>query len=264
MPKGLRGALMRGIEGKRVFVTAGAAGIGLALACAFRDAGARVAVSDLDADAVAKVPEGISAHAADVASEAEMAGVFRALDAGWGGVDIVCANAGTGGPAGEIETLAFADWRACVSANLDGAFLTCRWAAGHMSRQEAGVILLTSSTAGLFGYPLRTPYATAKWGVIGLMKTLAMELGPRGVRVNALCPGSVEGPRMDRVVANEARARGSQEAEIRESYVKGVSMNTWVTAEEVADAALFLASDAASKISGLALPVDGHTETLAP
>ncbi len=255
---------MTGFAGKRVFVTAGAAGIGLALARAFQTEGAQVAVTDLDADAIARLPDGIGGHAADVTSETEMGRVFDALDADWGGIDIVCANAGTGGPAGGIETLGLDDWRACLAANLDGAFLTCRWAAAHMRRQGAGVILLTSSTAGLFGYPLRSPYATAKWGVVGLMKTLAMELGPSGVRVNALCPGSVEGPRMDRVVANEARARGVGEDSIRESYVKGVSMKTWVTAEEVAEAALFLASDKAAKISGLALPVDGHTETLAP
>ncbi|MEM0946636.1 MAG: SDR family oxidoreductase [Pseudomonadota bacterium] len=250
--------------GKRVFVTAGAAGIGLAMAKAFRAEGAEVAVSDLDASAIAALPDGIIGHVADVTSEAEMAAVFGALDARWGGVDIVCANAGTGGPAGGIEALDFGEWRSCVSANLDGAFLTCRWAAGHMARQASGVILLTSSTAGLFGYPLRSPYAAAKWGIVGLMKTLAMELGPNGVRVNALCPGSVEGVRMDRVLANEARARGQSVGQIRESYVKGVSMKTWVTADEVAEAALFLASDHAAKVSGLALPVDGHTETLAP
>ena len=253
-----------GHAGRRVLVTAGAAGIGLAMARAFEAHGARVAVCDLDADAVNAVPEGIAGFAADVTDEAAMQAVFDRLDADWGGIDVLCANAGTGGPAGGIGTLDLADWRACLSANLDGAFLACRWAAPHMVAQGSGTILLTSSTAGLFGYPLRSPYAVAKWGVIGLMKTLAMELGPSGVRVNALCPGAVEGDRMDRVLANEARARGATVDEVREVYVKGVSMKSWVTADEVAAAALWLASDAAAKVSGLALPVDGHTETLAP
>jgi len=128
--------------------------------------------------------------------------------------------------------------------------------------QGAGLLLLTASTAGLFGYPGRLPYATAKWGVVGMMKTLAMELGPRGVRVNALCPGAVEGPRMDRVIAAESAARGEKETDARARYVEGVSMRTWVRAEDVAAAALFLASPAGARISGQALSIDGHTETL--
>ena len=109
---------------------------------------------------------------------------------------------------------------------------------------------------------MRSPYATAKWGVIGLMKTLACELGPYGVRVNAICPGAVEGDRMERVLKNEAAATGRDVEDIRQSYVTGVSMKTWVNTDDLTDAALFLASPAASKISGLVMPVDGHTETI--
>jgi NAD(P)-dependent dehydrogenase (short-subunit alcohol dehydrogenase family) len=249
---------------RRVVVTAGAAGIGRAIADRFRADGDRVAVCDADAEAVAAFaadrPDAL-AETADVTSEADMARFLGRVEAAWGGADILCANAGTGGPAGGIETLGLDDWRACLSVNLDGAFLACRWAARAMTAQGAGLIVLTSSTAGLGGYPLRSPYATAKWGVIGLMKTLAMELGPRGIRVNAICPGAVEGPRMDRVVANEARARGVSEAEVRAGYVRAVSMRTWVTAEDVAGTIHFLASPAGARISGQALAVDGHTET---
>ena len=251
--------------GTRVVVTGGASGIGRAMAEAFLDAGARVAVCDSDPqaiDAVTAAVPGILAHRADVTDEAAMTGFLDRVTAEFDGVDVVCANAGTGGPAGPIESLSHADWRACLSVNLDGAFLTCRWAAGVMKPRRAGLILLTASTAGQFGYPARAPYATAKWGVIGLMKTLAMELGPFGVRVNALCPGAVEGPRMDRVVANEAVARGVTEPAVRASYVQGVSMRCWVTAQDVAASALFLASPAAARISGQALAIDGHTETL--
>ena len=133
-----------------------------------------------------------------------------------------------------------------------------------MRSQGEGLILLTSSTAGQFGYPLRSPYAAAKWGVVGLMKTLAMELGSAGVRVNAICPGAVEGPRMDRVIAMEAAASGLSEPEMRQQYVKGVSMRSWVKLDDVVKVALFLASPAAARISGQALAIDGHTETLAP
>ena len=252
---------MTGLAGQRVFVTAGATGIGATLVRRFTEAGARVAFCDVDADAVAAQTIG-TGHVADVTDEAAMAEVFKKVEAELGGVDVVCANAGIGGPAGKIEDISLEDWQATLNVNLTGTFLTTRWAATQMRAQKSGLILLTSSTAGLFGYPFRSPYATAKWGIIGLTKTLAMELGSDGIRVNALCPGSVTGDRMDRVVANEAKARGISEQDIRDSYVVGVSLKTWVTADDIADTALFLASDAGRKISGQAMAIDGHTETL--
>ena len=127
-----------------------------------------------------------------------------------------------------------------------------------------GLIVLTSSTAGLFGYPFRTPYATAKWGIIGLMKSLAMELGPAGIRVNAICPGAVTGARMDKVIAIEAPTRGMSEDEFRAQYVSGTSLKTWIDAGDIAAMIQFLASPAGAKISGQALAIDGHTETLDP
>lgn len=250
---------------RRVVITAGGAGIGRAIALAFYATGARVAVCDIDADAIADLakeqPE-ILGRVANVTDTDDMAAFLAEVDAEFGGVDVAIANAGTGGPAGPIEDLEIADWQACISANLDGAFLLCQWAARHMKAQKSGAIILTSSTAGMFGYPMRSPYATAKWGVIGLMKTLACELGPYGVRVNAICPGAVEGDRMERVLANEAAATGKDIDEVRQIYVKGVSMRSWVSADDIADAALFLTSPAASKISGLVMPVDGHTESI--
>ncbi|MEM8849103.1 MAG: SDR family oxidoreductase [Pseudomonadota bacterium] len=249
---------------QRVVVTAGGAGIGAGIARAFAADGARVALCDLDGDAAQAVAGEIGGfgRGADVTDEDRMTAFLDAAGAWLGGVDVVCANAGIGGPAGRIDTLSLAQWRATLAGNLDGAFLTCRWAAERMAAAGSGCILLTASTAGLHGYPFRAPYATAKWGVIGLMKTLAMELGPTGVRVNALCPGAVEGARMERVLAREAPARGTSVEAVRDTYVRGVSLRSWVSAEDVAAAALVLASDAGAKISGEALAVDGHTETL--
>jgi len=251
----------------RVLITGGASGIGLGLAKRFAARGDRVAICDADGAAVARVraehPAFIAAQA-DVTDETQMEAFFGDVERAWGGVDVVCANAGTGGPAGRIEDLDYDAWRACLDVNLSGTFLTCRWAARVMRAQGAGLILITSSTAGLFGYPLRAPYAAAKWGLVGLTKTLAMELGPVGVRVNAIAPGAVEGDRMDRVVAMEAAAGGKPENEVRAQYVKGVSLRSWVNVDDLADMALFLASPAASKISGQILAVDGHTETLVP
>ena len=139
-------------------------------------------------------------------------------------------------------------------------FLTCRWAARVLKAQGAGVLLLTSSVSGLFGFPWRTPYVAAKWGIVGLTKALASELGPYGVRVNAICPGAVEGPRMDRVIAMEAAAQSRSEADVRTGFTDGVALRRFVTAEEVAAMAVFLASPGAATISGQAMAVDGHTE----
>ncbi|SNS42718.1 SDR family oxidoreductase [Antarctobacter heliothermus] len=251
----------------RVLITAGAAGLGRAMAEGFLDRGDRVAVCDIDAQAVAEFakanPDAI-AQVVDVTDEVGMARFLAHVEQIFGGIDVVCANAGTGGPAGRIETLDLDAWRACIDVNLTGAFLTCRWAARLMRAQKSGAIVLTSSTAGLFGYPLRAPYAAAKWAIVGLTKTLAMELGPEGVRVNAICPGAVEGDRMDRVVAMESAASGLSADAVRAQYVKGVSLRSWFTAEEVTETVLWLTSSAARKISGQIISIDGHTETLVP
>ena len=250
---------------RRVLITAGASGIGLGLAKRFAAEGDRVAVCDADATAIERVqaefPDFI-AKTANVTDEAQMDSFLAEVEAAWGGVDVVCANAGTGGPAGRIEDLDYGAWRDCVGVNLFGAFLTCRWAARAMRTQGSGLIILTSSTAGLFGYPLRSPYAAAKWGIVGLTKTLAMELGPAGVRVNCICPGAVEGDRMERVLANESAATGTPVEELRQAYVACTSLKSWVSVDDLADMVLFLASPAASKITGQIMAVDGHTESI--
>ena len=245
---------------RRVVITAGASGLGLATARAFADAGDRVVVCDVDGAAVAGLPAGVRGVQADVTDEAAMSAFFAVVERDWGGADIVISNAGIGGPAGPIEDLALADWQRCISVNLDGAFLTCRWAARVMRAQGSGLILLTSSVSGLFGFPWRTPYVAAKWGIVGLTKALASELGPAGVRVNAICPGAVEGPRMDRVIAMEAAAQSRSEADVRAGFTEGVALRRFVTADEVAAMALFLASPGAATISGQAMAVDGHNE----
>ncbi|MEL6217516.1 MAG: SDR family oxidoreductase [Pseudomonadota bacterium] len=248
----------------RVLVTAGASGIGRAMAGAFASTGARVWVTDVDSTAVEALPPGVRGSCVDVTDEAAMAALFAELAAAWGGLDALCANAGIAGPTAPVEAIALEDWRRCVSVNLEGAFLSAKHAAPVMKAQGAGAIVLTSSTAGIYGYPNRAPYAAAKWGVIGLMKTLAMELGPFGIRANAVCPGAVEGPRMEAVVVREAAAKGMTPEAIRAGYAAGTSMRSWVTADDVAAMAVFLASPAARLVSGQVIAVDGHTENPDP
>ena len=243
----------------RVLITAGAGGIGRAMGEAFATAGAQVWVTDIDADALAACPDDWRKTCLDVVDEPAMAALFGDIEAAWGGLDTLCANAGIAGPTALIEDIPLADWRSCVSVNLEGAFLSAKYAAPMMKRQGAGSIMLTSSTAGFFGYPHRAPYAAAKWAVIGLMKTLAMELGPHGIRANALCPGAVEGPRMEAVMAREAVAKGIPRQQIYDAYAAGTSMQTWVTGEDIANMAVFLASPEARFVSGQVIAVDGHT-----
>jgi len=248
---------------RHVFITAGGSGLGLAMARAFMADGAHVAVTDMDPAALAeagKTLPGLLTFEADAANEQAMRKVFAELQNRWERLDVVMANAGIAGPTAAIEDVRLEDWQRCLAVNLDGAFLASSLAAPWMKSQRDGVITLTSSTAGLFGYPFRAPYAAAKWGIIGLTKTLAMELGPYNIRVNAICPGSVEGDRMDRVIANEAKARGIPADELRQGYADCASLRRFVTAEDVANTALFLASPQARNVSGMAMTVDGHTE----
>ena len=249
---------------RRVVVTGGASGIGARIAERFAELGDQVAICDANEDAVAAFAKShptVRAVVANVTDPDAMNGFLSGVEADWSGVDVVFANAGTGGPAARIEDIDLEDWRGCLAVNLDGAFLTCRWAARLMRAQRAGLIVLTSSTSGQWGHPHRSPYAAAKWGILGLMKTLAMELGPAGVRVNAICPGAVEGDRMERMLANQSRASGRDADTIRAAYADGTSLRTWVTADDIADAGIWLASAGASKVTGQALTIDGHTET---
>lgn len=250
---------------RRILITGGASGIGRAIVEHFGNEQARIAICDADPVAVAefakRYPDAL-AEVCDVRNEAQMQGFLSRVEQAWGGVDVVCANAGTGGPAGRIEELDYQAWQDCVSVNLFGAFLTCRWAARVMKAQKSGVITITSSTSGFHGVPYRSPYVAAKWGLVGLMKTLAMELGPDGIRVNAIAPGAVEGPRMERVLEMEAAADGRDIEEVRKLYAAGTSMRTWVTGEDIAQMVGFLASDAASKVSGQLIAVDGNTERM--
>jgi NAD(P)-dependent dehydrogenase (short-subunit alcohol dehydrogenase family) len=248
---------------KRVLITAGGSGIGRAMGEAFCAAGFEVWVTDVDAAALSECPATWITREGDVTEETMIAATLDEI-ARAGGLDVLCANAGVAGPTALVEDVALEDWRRCVSVNLEGAFLAAKHATPLMKRAKSGAMILTSSTAGLYGYPNRAPYASAKWAVIGLMKTLAMELGPFGIRANAICPGSVEGPRMEGVLAREASAKGMTRDQVYEGYAKGTSMRSFVEARDVANMAVFLGSEAARMVSGQVIAVDGHTENPDP
>lgn len=248
----------------RVLITAGASGIGRAMAEAFAVAGFDIWVMDVSDAALAECPTGWKTTCADASDEAAMASLFDELKSQWGGLDVLCANAGIAGPTNAITDVDLADWQRCVSVNLEGAFLATKYAAPLMQEAGTGSIVYTSSTAGIYGYPNRGPYAAAKWAIIGLMKTVAMELGPNGIRANAICPGAVEGPRMEGVLEREAQIKGMTRDAVYQGYASGTSMRSFVTAEDIANMAVFLGTDKARLVSGQVIAVDGHTENPDP
>jgi len=249
---------------QRVLITAGAGGIGQVMAQSFDADGAKVWVVDNNADALANCPDNWRKSCLDVTDESSVRSLFRELATEWGSLDTLCSNAGIAGPGNPIEDIALEDWRACVSVSLEGAFLFAKYAAPLMKAQRSGAIVVTSSTAGIFGFSHRSPYVAAKWGVIGLTKTLAIELGPFNIRANAICPGPVEGERMNFVAQRESEQKGKAAREILDEYASGASMRKLVHPQDVANMAVFLASSKAALVSGQVIAVDGHTENPEP
>jgi NAD(P)-dependent dehydrogenase (short-subunit alcohol dehydrogenase family) len=245
---------MDGMTGLRALVTGGGSGIGAAIANALAEHGVRVMVVDADP---ATAPDVVG----DVGDTVAVDALFDEVTARMGGLDVLVNNVGIAGPTARVEEMDPADFDHCVRVNL-GSMFRCTRKAVPLLRHLPGSIVNISSTAGIFGYPLRSPYVAAKWAVIGLTKTWAMELGGDGIRVNAICPGSVGGPRMDGVIDREAALTGVTPSQVRSAYESQVSMGSFVDAADVAEAVVFLSSPAARFISGQVLGVDGHTETL--
>lgn len=250
---------------RTVLITGGASGIGKCLAQRFLAIGAAVHVCDAEEENVSAFlneSPAASVTVADVSKTADVDRVFTDFRTRYNHLDVLINNAGIAGPSSSLGDIDDDAWDHCIGVNLSGTFYMTRRALPLLCAAKSGAIVNIASTAGLFGYPLRSPYAASKWAQIGLTKTWAMELGPLGIRVNAVCPTSVEGPRIDGVIQREAEARGLSEEEVRNVYLRQTSMRSFVTADEIADTVLFLSSESAAKISGQALAVDGHTEGL--
>ena len=252
-------------DGLRVMITAGAAGIGLAIARAFADDGARVHICDVDdraLEAFAKACPEARVSRADVTSLADVDAFFDAA-LGWlGGLDVLINNAGIAGPTSRVEDIDPQDWDRSMAVNINGQFYCTRRAVPYLKAAGGGSIVNLSSSAGVMGFPLRTPYAASKWAVVGLTKSLSMELGEFGIRVNAICPGAVAGPRIDRVIAADAEARGLPLETVRQSYLNQNSLREFIQPESIARNVLFLCSTMGRQITGQAISVDGDTHSL--
>jgi NAD(P)-dependent dehydrogenase (short-subunit alcohol dehydrogenase family) len=253
------------IQGLRVLITAGASGIGRETARAFVEEGARVHVCDVDAEALEALGQSdpaITRSRADVANRAEVAAMFGEALAALGGLDVLVNNAGIAGPTGRVEEINPEDWDRCVEICLTGQFNCARLAVPHLKHSANASIVNLSSAAGRLGFPLRSPYAAAKWGVVGFSKSLSIELGEFGIRVNAVLPGMVEGDRIRRVLEGKAQAMGRAYSEIEAEAVSRTAMRTMVTQRQIADQIVFLCSPRGRTISGQAISICGDTQQL--
>ena len=247
-------------KGLRVLVTAGGAGIGRVIAQTFVDHGARVHVCDVDEKALrqANLPYTV----ADVAKLPDVDRLFSDVERKLGGLDVLVNNAGIAGPTARVEDIRPEDWDRCIAVDLNGMFYCTRKAMPMIKAAGGGSIINLSSAAGRLAFPMRTPYSAAKWAVVGFTQSLAAEAGPEKVRVNCIQPGVVEGERIERVIEAKAKGLGVDKEEVRRRLLEGVSMHTTVTAQDIANMALFLASDAGKHISGQALSVCGGARYL--
>lgn len=252
-------------SGQVVLVTAGASGIGRCIAETFLAHDCLVHICDLNSaavDAFLELHPKATASLVDVSDPQQVDILFSDFRAHYGHLDILVNNAGVAGPTAPVEDIDVGDWDRTVAVDLSGQFYVTRLAVPLLKRAGRGSIINISSNAALFGFPLRSPYTASKWAMIGLTKTWAMELGPSNIRVNALCPGSVNGERIDQVIVREAQQRGVPRERLRDVYSRQSSMRLFVDAQDVANMALFLSSQLGATISGQAIGIDGHTEGL--
>jgi NAD(P)-dependent dehydrogenase (short-subunit alcohol dehydrogenase family) len=253
------------IKGLRVLVTAGGNGIGLAIARHFAGEGAKVHICDVDETALSALaasdPE-ITSTPCDVSDRAAVKDLFADAVAKLGGLDVLVNNAGIAGPTSKVEEMNPEDWDRCLEICLTGQFNCTRLAVPLLRKSRNASIVNISSAAGRLGFAMRTPYAAAKWGVIGLTKSLSIELGPDNIRVNAILPGLVAGDRQRRVLEAKAQQRGISYAEMERTAFSYTSIKDYVTSEQIADQILFMCSLRGKTISGQAISICGDTQML--
>ncbi|MGL4325190.1 MAG: SDR family oxidoreductase [Beijerinckiaceae bacterium] len=253
------------IEGLRVLVTAGAGGIGLEVARAFVREGAKVFVCDVDEPALAalaKTDPQLGRTKADVANRADVQRLFDEASTFLGGLDALINNAGIAGPTARVEDVSPEDWDRCIAVCLTSQFNCARLAVPLLKKSRNPSIINLSSAAGKNGFALRSPYAAAKWGVIGFTKSLAIELGEFGIRVNAVLPGLVAGDRIRRVLEAKAQQYGQSFKDIETQAFAYTSIKEYIEPQQLADQMVFLASPRGRTISGQAISVDGDTKML--
>jgi len=253
---------------KKIIISAAADGIGWSIAQECMLNGAIVYITDKNNESLEK----ISKHKLHekklfldkVNSEnfKEVENYFNKIKHKVDNIDALINNVGIAGPTGKLEELNINEWKETLDININSHFYFTKFSIPLLKNNNGGSIINLSSTAGLFGFPLRSSYATSKWAIIGMTKTLAMELGENNIRVNAICPGAVSGDRMKRVIKAKAQSLGVKEEYLQKDYESMVSLNSFVDKRDIAHMVVFLLSKEAQKISGQVISVDGNTERM--
>ena len=256
---------MKLLDGQRALVTGAGSGIGKVMAQHFEKAGARIWICDADTNNLKqslKENSDLNGTPCDVSDENQVDQLFKEMSDSFGGLEILVNNAGIAGPTAPVEEIDPGEWRRSVGVNLNGAFYCTRLATPLLKNSPKASIINISSVAGRLGFARRLPYASTKWAMIGFTESLAKELGPSGIRVNALLPGIVEGPRIEGVFQARAESEGVPYEEVRDRVLNNVSMKRMVSAGDVAEMAVFLCSEAGKNISGQSISVCGNVENL--
>ena len=256
---------MKLLDGQRALVTGAGSGIGKVMAQHFEKAGARIWICDADTNNLEqslKENPDWNGTPCDVSDENQVDQLFKEMSESFGGLEILVNNAGIAGPTAPVEEIDPDEWRSSIGVNLNGAFYCTRLATPLLKNSPKASIINISSVAGRLGFARRLPYASTKWAMIGFTESLAKELGPSGIRVNALLPGIVEGPRIEGVFQARAESEGVPYEEVRDRVLNNVSMKRMVSAVDVAEMAVFLCSEAGKNISGQSISVCGNVENL--
>tara|TARA_Y100000294_G_scaffold81179_1_gene76247 strand:- start:697 stop:1482 length:786 start_codon:yes stop_codon:yes gene_type:complete len=252
------------LKNKKIIISAGASGIGWAIAKVCLSKGATVFINDIDKKYLNKVKKHplnkkkLFAYECDASNENDVKNLFKQISKKTKKIDALINNVGIAGPTGTIEKLKSKDWEQTLKINVISHFYFIKLAIPMLKKNKGGSIINLSSGAGIMGFPLRSPYAASKWAVIGVTKTLAMELGKFKIRVNAICPGTIKGNRMVRVIKDKAKFLKVSKKSIEKDFVSMASMNCWIYEEDIGKLCSFLISTDGERISGQAIPVDGN------
>ena len=252
------------LNNKKIIISAGASGIGWATAKICLSRGAIVYICDIDAKSLKKVQKHplnkkkLFAYECDASDEYEVSDFFNQVSKKTKKIDALINNVGVAGPTGNIEKLSSDDWEQTLKINVVSHFYFTKLAIPMLKKNKGGSIINISSGAGIMGFPLRSPYAASKWAVIGVTKTLAMELGKFKIRVNAICPGTIKGDRMVRVIRDKAKFLKISKKKVEKEFVSMASMNCWIYEEDIGKMCSFLISSDGERISGQTIPVDGN------
>jgi len=252
------------LNNKKIIISAGASGIGWATAKICLSRGAIVYICDIDAKSLKKIQKHplnkkkLFAYECDASDEYEVSDFFNQVSKKTKKIDALINNVGVAGPTGNIEKLSSDDWEQTLKINVISHFYFTKLAIPMLKKNKGGSIINISSGAGIMGFPLRSPYAASKWAVIGVTKTLAMELGKFKIRVNAICPGTIKGDRMVRVIRDKAKFLKISKKKVEKEFVSMASMNCWIYEEDIGKICSFLISSDGERVSGQTIPVDGN------